>query len=63
MRYPPVDLINAMVPNEWLRRMCFEQRRFYDHLVAEKPRLDEFHAGWIVRAAYPFHPAALAAFE
>lgn len=62
-RYPPVDLVNAMVPLEWLKRMCFEQRRFYDHLVAEKPQLDVFHAGWLVRAAYPFHPAALATFS
>ncbi len=59
-RWPPYDAINAMDPTAFLKAVGCAQAAFYRALAAEKPSLQEFLAGWMARASWPFHPIAFA---
>lgn len=46
--------VNCVPSNAFLRRVCAEQRAFYEALIVARPRLDKYRRGWTCRAAWPY---------
>lgn len=53
-----VGAINATDSTLYLTAVCHRHMAFYQDLVARNQGYEKFRAGWLERAAWPFHRAA-----
>jgi lysozyme family protein len=51
-----VRAVNSCQPDDFLRRYCDIQRKYYDDLIAAKTDLRKYCKGWLNRAAWPKTP-------
>lgn len=45
--------VNALEPTNYIKTLCDTQKEFYDAIIVQNPKLEEFRKGWYYRAGWP----------